>query len=70
MANDGLDLFAHVHWCATEDNMLRSLQFTYDVARGRCTGTSSISTTSLIFRRAGSCNIVTAFRDLQANCWS
>ena len=31
--NEGRDLFGYTYWCATEDGMLRSLQFTYDVAR-------------------------------------
>jgi hypothetical protein len=30
---DGLDLFEHTYWMATEGNMLKSLQFTYEVAR-------------------------------------
>ena len=31
--NEGLDLFCLTHWLATEGNMLRSLQFTWDVSR-------------------------------------
>jgi hypothetical protein len=31
--NDGRDLFEYTHWTATEGNMLRSLQFTWEVSR-------------------------------------
>jgi hypothetical protein len=31
--NDGYEVFLYTHWLATENHMLRSLQFTYPVAR-------------------------------------
>ena len=40
-----------------------NLRMTWHVRR--CTGTSSMSTTSLIFRHGGSIHIATAFRDLK-----